>query len=617
VTDKEPNKLYFGSVSKVSFGAVRRNIESKQRFCSCVLVVLTVLALGFACLEQQLLWDNEHKPNDGCDNLKCLVSLLSICTAAVVIRRQELVLKEQKHCGLVTEDTSLWSSHLTRSLLCEVIFNLLCSPPYFQHELAYYLGSSSDDLQLYGYYSIDALATIVVAMRFYHGLPLLLGILQDQAPNETSVSLGTLFSVKTILKTNPVCFLATVSVLLCALFAYACWIFERGYCAPWKPQYHDLEIESRCSGGGLEHGSMSNQNMGDAYWAMLNTMTTLGNPVAPLTVMSRVVTAGALMAGMSVFVLMVHAATCLMALTPFEKRTFENNRKLAHRRTSYKKAAILIEASWLRYAAVRNDCNKDQSSAHFSLAFHRFRTHQMSGGRTVRMPTEQDMMAQTLAMIMDTRVQELKEHMEARQTAAMDEMRESIAELTRAVLQQPQRPSQPQDKELVGQQGAAGSVESIPGASPETVAAAVLVAPEPLDAIALALAGAHDKGTAKRPGQSVMMSPLAGMQNVTKEEKELARKMLHSDSDDDNSEDEEEEEESVDIKKKKQTGPSFKRIVVEIYEKHNPEKLDSVDSLMKKYVGNENLLIQKLAAKYKCKLPATDGIEAAAGHWMA
>jgi hypothetical protein len=48
-----------------------------------------------------------------------------------------------------------------------------------------------------------------------------------------------------------------------------------------------------------------------------------------------------------------------------------------------------------------------------------------------------------------------------------------------------------------------------------------------------------------------------------------------------------------------------KRFVIEIYEKHHPEKLGSVDSLMKKYGGSENLLLRNLASKYKCNLPAS------------
>ena len=91
---------------------------------------LAFVTFGLAVFEQQLLWDNENKVSSACNKVKCLISILSVFMAAVIICRKELVLHEQKHCGLVIKDASLWNCHLSRDLLFEVIFNLLCSPPY-------------------------------------------------------------------------------------------------------------------------------------------------------------------------------------------------------------------------------------------------------------------------------------------------------------------------------------------------------------------------------------------------------------------------------------------------------------------------------------------------------
>ena len=44
--------------------------------------------------------------------------------------------------------------------------------------------------------------------------------------------------------------------------------------------------------------------------------------------------------------------------------------------------------------------------------------------------------------------------------------------------------------------------------------------------------------------------------------------------------------------------PSFKQIIQDIYEKHNPSKLNSIDSLLTKYKGKERKLIAALRKKY-------------------
>jgi hypothetical protein len=616
VTDREPNKLHFGTVAKVSHATVKTNIRHKKLLCSCVLVALAFVTFGLAVFEQQLLWDNENKVSSACNKVKCLISILSVFMAAVIICRKELVLHEQKHCGLVIKDASLWNCHLSRDLLFEVIFNLLCSPPYVAYEVTYAL--TGEDAEVNAYYTIDALATIVIAVRIYHCFPLLFHLLEKDHANKNPAELGALFTVKAVLRTNPILFLAAVSCSTCAFFAYATWIFERAYCATWTQQLlepePDPELLERCSGSLVSSGGPA-----DAYWAMLNTMdNAMSN--APLTPWGRLVKSMAMAAGLAVVALLVHAVAQLMAFTPFEKRAFEATIKQNHRAGGYSKAALLIEATWLRYVALKNGHKKELITAYFSVAFYSFRKHRKDGGRTVLLPTEHDVLAQTLAMIVDSRIYDLKAHIEMRQTAAMVELRESIAELTKAVIQQ-QAPQQAQQQEEpttsscaaghsgnAGKGGAADTSAAKPSAPNAQAAEAAARRGKPDEPIA---SPAASKGAAANPTPPVM-SPLAGMTNVTKEEKELARKMLTSDSDEEGSVDSDDEDEKSTEKSTYKKSTSFRSIVMEIYKEHNPEKLGSVDSLMDKYAGNENQLIQKLATKYKFKVPA-----GAPGHWMS
>jgi len=53
---------------------------------------------------------------------------------------------------------------------------------------------------------------------------------------------------------------------------------------------------------------------------------------------------------------------------------------------------------------------------------------------------------------------------------------------------------------------------------------------------------------------------------------------------------------------------SSREIVINIYKKYNPSKLDSVDSLLKKYKGKESKLIAALRKKYRT-IPSDDNDE--------
>ena len=47
------------------------------------------------------------------------------------------------------------------------------------------------------------------------------------------------------------------------------------------------------------------------------------------------------------------------------------------------------------------------------------------------------------------------------------------------------------------------------------------------------------------------------------------------------------------------------RRFTEFYKRHNPEKMDSIEKMLEKYRGKENVLLQKMRNKY---LGATNGI---------
>ena len=54
--------------------------------------------------------------------------------------------------------------------------------------------------------------------------------------------------------------------------------------------------------------------------------------------------------------------------------------------------------------------------------------------------------------------------------------------------------------------------------------------------------------------------------------------------------------------------PPFKQIIQEIYEKHNPSKLNSIDSLLTKYKGKERKLIAALRKKYAIASPSSSSL---------
>eukprot|EP00935_MAST-01C_sp_MAST-1C-sp1_P000080 g80.t1 len=380
------------------FGSVLRFPWPKLRNYFA-LSFLAAFAFYSAASEQQILWENKNKPTDPrCDSLKWLVLFTSCGMVGLVVQKYNLMLKEQKALGMITNDVQLWDCHLTRWMMWEMLFNLLCAPPYMHYEWAFLVGSKEH--QVFAYYTLDVIMTIVISCRIYHNVPIFLHLFRKTSTaskmyaHEHQVNLGWLYNCKVILESRPLLFVGVVNFYLCAFFAYACWVFERGYCAYWVDQYFDAEITERCS---LDRINRSG-DIGDSYWHMMNMMTTLGNSTAPLTFFGRVVSTIGLVCGLSILALLLHATTEHMKFTPFEKRTYQTLLKHNHRIAGYAKAAQLIEAAWLRFAArgnawlkVHNRREQKIAAAHFAKQQQRFRDHRKEGWQTVLLPTEHEL----------------------------------------------------------------------------------------------------------------------------------------------------------------------------------------------------------------------------------
>ena len=182
------------------------------------------------------------------------------------LRRNRLMLLQEKYLHMIPDDVQLWDCHLTKWMLWEMAFNVLCAPPHFHAEYKFLVGSKEH--QVYAYYTLDVIMTIIISCRIYHNVPVFLFFFRKTSTaskmyaHEHKVNLGWLYNCKVILEENPLLFVAVVNFYLCAFFAYACWVFERGYCAFWVDQYFDTEIAERCA---LDRINRSG-DIGDAYW---------------------------------------------------------------------------------------------------------------------------------------------------------------------------------------------------------------------------------------------------------------------------------------------------------------------------------------------------------------
>ena len=144
-------------------------------------------------------------------------------------------------------------------------------------------------------------------------------------------------------------------------------------------------------------------------------MTTLGNSTAPLTGWGRFISTVGLVCGLSILALLLKAAENKMEFTPYEKRTYQTLLKHNHRIAGYAKAAQLIEAAWLRFAArgnawlkVHNRREQKIAAAHFAKQQQRFRDHRKEGWQTVLLPTEHELTTLELKRAMANSANEVK-----------------------------------------------------------------------------------------------------------------------------------------------------------------------------------------------------------------
>jgi hypothetical protein len=319
---------------------------------SWLLVALSFLAFSAAVAEQQTVWNNQNIPNDQCDGLKQLITLISTMSIFLVLRKHSLYNRQQKLMGTVPMDSNMWTGGNVRLLLFELVFNALHCPPYYTMEWKYKVGTNEN---IFAFYTLDALMTIFVTLRAYHLIELMYcRIHLSESKSKLSkrigstVTMGPMFVAKMILSKSPLFFVTSLSFFVCCMLAYCSWIFERGYCAPWAPQYDtEEEIIMRCSLTNIDRAA----NIGDSFWGMMNMMTTLGGTMPPLTVMGRVVSTLGVLVGLSLLALLLNATTKAMSFSDYEKSVHQNMEIQEHMQEKYAKAVHLMEATWLRYRA--------------------------------------------------------------------------------------------------------------------------------------------------------------------------------------------------------------------------------------------------------------------------
>eukprot|EP00935_MAST-01C_sp_MAST-1C-sp1_P002683 g2683.t1 len=180
-------------------------------------------------------------------------------------------LNELKLLRRLPPEVTLWTSGRLLHLTMEVVFNLACAPPFYHREYLFKIGT--DEQEIYGYYTLDSFMTIFIILRVYHVVPLFGFYLKVEETSSkvyarmNGVVLDEMFTAKVCLKTQPLIFVAVLSLASCAIFSYVCWVFERAYCAPWAEQYtREAEINDRCSMDNINRSA----NIGDSFWAMIN-----------------------------------------------------------------------------------------------------------------------------------------------------------------------------------------------------------------------------------------------------------------------------------------------------------------------------------------------------------
>jgi hypothetical protein len=332
--------------------AVLVKLLDKRSTCCWWLVVFYVLAFGAATVEQRRIWELENQPDSTCDGLKQIVFLLSCLSIFFVFRKHTLFNKQQKLMGTVPQNTNIWTGGNGRLLMFELIFNLVHCPPFYTKEILYQVGTNKD---IQAFYTMDALMTIPICLRAYHIIELIyVKIYSADAKLKLKEKVGNTFALgpdfvaKAVLHKAPFFFVTMVGCFVCGILAYCSWVFERAYCAPWIEQYDmEEEIVLRCSTQNIDRSA----NYGDAYWLMMNMMTTLGASLPPLTIMARVISTGGLCMGICLLGLLLQATINATAFTTYERQVFMAMKKQRHEQKRVSTAGALIWASWRKYDA--------------------------------------------------------------------------------------------------------------------------------------------------------------------------------------------------------------------------------------------------------------------------
>jgi hypothetical protein len=362
---------------------------NKRFRTNLLLCIISGFCFCFAAAEQQHLWKNENIPDITADMLKKCIGLMSIFTVFLVLRKHMLITREQKLRGILPAETTLLTNGYCKVIIGEMLFNLLHAPAYVHATYTYKVGTNDN---IFAYYSLDAVMTIFIVMRCYHLLPMFhahLNIKEAQSKMHsklTGVSLGRLFIAKVLLKSHPLTFVFSLAFLFCCVLSYICWVFERAYCAPWTPQMgnemrgwsSEPEIEARCSLANIDRAA----NIGDSFWGMMNTMTTLGASMPPLTVMGRLTSTVGLIAGLCLLALLLNATCEAMSFSPFESKVYTRLQSQKFYRMRYHRAARMIEACWYRYKAFKKKggcASRAFATNNFCHALHRFRHYRSEG----------------------------------------------------------------------------------------------------------------------------------------------------------------------------------------------------------------------------------------------
>jgi hypothetical protein len=334
-----------------TFMDLSRNRE-RRRMIDLIMAGTSVFCFSIAAPAEQHLWLNQNVPDEHVDGMKSMIFLSSCALASGVVCQTYLSVEEDRLRNRILPEVTLWTSGRLVSTFLQAAFNFLHAPPGTHIDYKYRIGNIYMDI--FAFYTLDSFACICILFKLYHCLPPIIDYLKVDSTSgrvygaANGVSLDGWFTTKGYVHSHPMVFITISSVVLCSMMTYIMWIFERGYCAPWAPQWSEsAEIMARCSPNELERVP----SFRDSFWYMFNMFAGLGNATAPLTLMGRVTAIVALVIGLVLLALILQAVTDTMSFTPSETITHVIMKRAHHRLRLYSKAAELIEATWLRHKA--------------------------------------------------------------------------------------------------------------------------------------------------------------------------------------------------------------------------------------------------------------------------